>query len=51
MTIEFPDYDGPAGLGSSTHLSAMDIEGTLTFPPVAGGTRMTWSWESVHKAR
>jgi hypothetical protein len=25
-------------------MSAVDIDGGLTFEPVAGGTRMSWSW-------
>jgi hypothetical protein len=44
MTTEFTAYERPARLGSSTRLSTMDIEGTLTFDPVPGGTRMRWSW-------
>jgi hypothetical protein len=31
MTIEFPGYDRPTRLGSSTRLSTMDIDGMLTF--------------------
>ena len=38
-------YERPRRLASSTHLSAMDIQGTLTFDPVPEGTRMQWSWE------
>jgi len=45
MTIAFTDYERPRRLTSSTHLSNMDIQGTLTFDPVAEGTRMRWSWE------
>ena len=26
-------------------MSSMDLQGGLTFDPVAGGTRMRWSWD------
>lgn len=45
MVIEVTAYERPRRLASSTHLSAMDIQGTLTFEPVPEGTRMRWSWE------
>lgn len=45
MTITFTGYERPRRLSSSTHLSTMDIRGTLTFDPVAEGTQMRWSWE------
>lgn len=45
MIIEFTAYERPRLLGSSTHLSNMDIEGRLTFDPVPAGTRMRWSWD------
>ena len=45
MIIEFTAYERPRRLSSWTHLSAMDIRGTLTFDPVPGGTRMGWHWE------
>lgn len=45
MTIEFTAYERPRRLTSQTHLSTMDIQGTLTFDPVSDGTRMRWSWE------
>lgn len=40
MTIEFTAFERPRRLASRTHLSNMDIEGNLSFDPVAGGTRM-----------
>jgi uncharacterized protein YndB with AHSA1/START domain len=49
MTIEFTAYEPPRLLASSTHLSNMDIQGTLTFDPVPAGTRMRWSWELYPK--
>jgi hypothetical protein len=45
MTIEVTGYDRPRSLSSSTRLQSMDIDGTLTFDPVSGGTRMRWSWD------
>ncbi|MGZ3582007.1 MAG: SRPBCC family protein [Ktedonobacterales bacterium] len=45
MTIAFTTFERPQQLTSSTHLSTMDIQGTLTFNPVPEGTRMRWSWE------
>lgn len=45
MTIETTAYDRPRRLTSSTHMSAMEIQGTLTFDPVGDGTRMRWSWD------
>ncbi|MGZ4268978.1 MAG: SRPBCC family protein [Solirubrobacteraceae bacterium] len=44
MTIEITGYDRPRRLTSATHMSSMDIAGSLTFEP-AGGTRMRWHWE------
>jgi hypothetical protein len=45
MTITYTDFARPRRYTSLTHLSTMDIQGTLTFDPVAEGTRMRWSWE------
>lgn len=44
MTIEFTDYERPRRLASSSRLSAMDIDGGLTFEPVPGATRLAWEW-------
>ena len=44
MTTEFTGYDPPRRLVLRTHLSAMEIQGALTFDPVPEGTRMRWSW-------
>ncbi len=44
MTITFTDFERPRRLSSATHLSTMDIQGTLTFDPVPQGTWMRWSW-------
>ena len=45
MTVELTDYKRPRRLASSTHMAAMEIDGTLTFDPVAEGTRMRWQWD------
>jgi carbon monoxide dehydrogenase subunit G len=45
MTIQCTGYERPRRLASSTQLATMDIDGALTFDPVAGGTRMRWSWD------
>jgi hypothetical protein len=45
MFIEFTEYQRARRFGSRTTMSAVDINGGLTFEPVAGATRMSWSWE------
>ena len=45
MTSEYTVYERPKRLGSSVHMAAADILGTLGFDPVPDGTRMSWSWE------
>ncbi|HXZ73283.1 MAG TPA: SRPBCC family protein [Streptosporangiaceae bacterium] len=45
MVIEFTGYERPRRLTSTTRMSSMDIGYTLTFEPVAEGTRMRWSGE------
>jgi len=44
MTIEFTEFDRPRRLGSTTHLSNMDINGTLLFEPQGQSTKMKWLW-------
>jgi hypothetical protein len=44
MVIELTGYERPRRLASSTHMSAMELEGALTLDPVSGGTRMRWVW-------
>jgi len=44
MRVEFTDYERPRRLASTTHLSTMEIRGSLTFEPVPEGTRMRWHW-------
>ena len=45
MDIQNTGYQRPSVLASSTHLSAMDIHGTVTFDSVAEGTLLTWAWD------
>jgi polyketide cyclase/dehydrase/lipid transport protein len=44
VIIEFTEFDRPRRLGSTSHLSNMDINGTLLFEPQGQGTKMTWLW-------
>lgn len=44
MTVEVVDYDRPERLATSVRSTYMVVDGTLTFAPVEGGTRMHWSW-------
>jgi hypothetical protein len=43
--IEFIEFERPRRLASRTCLSTMDIEGTLRFDTVRGGTRLQWLWD------
>ena len=45
MTVEFTNYDRPRRVTSCTRSSMMTTVGTLTFVPIADGTRMRWSWD------
>jgi uncharacterized protein YndB with AHSA1/START domain len=45
IAIRYTAYQRPRRLGSSIHMSAADIQGTLSFDPTGGGTRMGWSWD------
>ncbi len=45
MIIEFISYERPRKLASLTHLSSMDVQGSLTFDVIGSGTRMQWSWD------
>jgi hypothetical protein len=44
MTTQFTGYERPRRVALRSHLSAMEIQGALTFDPVPEGTRMRWSW-------
>jgi hypothetical protein len=45
MAIEITAYERPRQFASSVRMSAGHIQGTLTFDPVAAGTRMRWAWQ------
>jgi uncharacterized protein YndB with AHSA1/START domain len=45
MTIEYTEFDRPRRLGSTTHMSAMDINGTLLFESQGQSTKMKWLWD------
>ena len=45
MLIEITEYHKARRLGSRTTMSSVDVNGGLTFEPVDGATRMSWSWE------
>jgi Polyketide cyclase / dehydrase and lipid transport len=45
MLIEITQYDRAKRLGSRTTMSSVGVNGGLTFEPVDGATRMSWSWE------
>ena len=42
MVIETTAYDRPRLLASTTTMEQMDIDYTLTFERIDGGTRMRW---------
>jgi uncharacterized protein YndB with AHSA1/START domain len=45
MSVEVVDYDRPGRLTTAIRSSYLDVDGTLTFAAVDGGTRMRWSWD------
>jgi uncharacterized protein YndB with AHSA1/START domain len=45
MMIEFIAFEQPHRLVSTTHLSSMNIRGSLEFDRVPQGTRLRWEWE------
>ena len=45
MTLEILEYDRPNRLRNVIRSSYMQVEGTLRFEDVGGGTRLTWSWD------
>jgi hypothetical protein len=45
IAIRYTAYQRPRRLGSSIRMPAADIQGTLTFDPIDGGTRMGWLWD------
>lgn len=45
MTLQVLDYDRPHRLVNSVRSSYMQVDGTLTFDEVDGGTRLRWDWD------
>ena len=45
MLIEVTEYQRPGRFGSRTTMSTAEVDGGLTFEPVDGATRMSWSWD------
>jgi uncharacterized protein YndB with AHSA1/START domain len=45
MTLEVLKYDRPHRLHNVVRSSYMQVEGTLTFEEVEGGTRLRWDWD------
>lgn len=45
MTLTIMEYDRPHRLHNVVRSSYMQVDGTLTFERVDGGTRLTWDWE------
>ena len=45
MTLEVLGYDRPHRLHTVVRSSYMQVEGTLTFEGVDGGTRLRWDWD------
>lgn len=45
MTLEVLEYDRPHQLHNHVRSSYMQVDGTLTFEEVDGGTRLRWDWD------
>jgi hypothetical protein len=45
MTLTILDYDRPHRLHNLVRSSYMQVDGTLTFEEVDGGTRLKWDWD------
>jgi uncharacterized protein YndB with AHSA1/START domain len=44
MTMTISEYDRPRHLHNVVRSSYMQVDGTLTFEEVEGGTRLRWDW-------
>jgi uncharacterized protein YndB with AHSA1/START domain len=44
MTLEILEYTRPHRLHNVVRSSYMQVDGTLTFQEVDGGTRLSWDW-------
>jgi hypothetical protein len=45
MTLTILEYDRPHRLHNAIRSSYMQVDGTLTFGEVEGGTRLRWDWD------
>lgn len=45
MTLEVMEYDRPHRLHNVVRSSYLQVDGTLTFEEVDGGTRLRWDWD------
>jgi hypothetical protein len=45
MTLDVLEYDRPHRLHNVVRSSYMQVDGTLTFEEVDGGTRLRWDWD------
>jgi Polyketide cyclase / dehydrase and lipid transport len=45
MTLTIVEYDRPHRLHNLVRSSYLQVDGTLTFEEVEGGTRLRWDWE------
>jgi uncharacterized protein YndB with AHSA1/START domain len=45
MTLTILEYDRPHRLHNVVRSSYMQVDGTLTFEEVEGGTRLRWDWD------
>jgi uncharacterized protein YndB with AHSA1/START domain len=45
MALEILEYDRPHRLHNVVRSSYMQVDGTLTFDEVEGGTRLRWDWD------
>jgi uncharacterized protein YndB with AHSA1/START domain len=45
MTLEVLEYDRPHRLHNVVRSSYMQVDGTLSFDEVDGGTRLRWDWD------
>ncbi len=45
MTMTILEYERPHRLHNVVRSSYMEVDGTVTFAEVTGGTRLTWDWD------
>jgi hypothetical protein len=45
MTVEVLELDRPHRLRTRVRSSYLRVEGTVTFAPIGGGTRLGWDWD------